>query len=398
MLRILEELTPHPLNTQLYQANEEQDKELIASIKDRGLIEKPKITMKGVILSGHRRIRALIALGVKHHDCDLAMPDDEEAYIIEANRYRRKTVSEIGAEIAFLKEYWSKKAKLSQGGLAPAAPPTLDRVGEAIGVSGVQAFKINKLVEAAKTNEAAKAQLARIDKGETSINNVYTKLFVRDKKDFEPKVSNIWNFMEANDGTYHGRQEDSLIRNILHNFSFVGDTVYDPMAGSGSTGIICDEMDRKCIMYDLHPTNDRIREWNLNNGLPPGIEIANLIYLDPPYWNQAIYGMDAADKLGFDEFIEWYYKLLTNVADKMQNGAIVVLLMTTQTHNIPEEFFLVDWTFIGYSFMLERGLIPMQRISIPYGQSQYTPAQIASSLKNRFLLGRHREAVVMLKL
>lgn len=44
-----------------------------------------------------------------------------------------------------------------------------------------------------------------------------------------------------------------LLRNLILNSSKVGDYVYDPFGGSGSTLIACEQTKRKCLMIELDP-------------------------------------------------------------------------------------------------------------------------------------------------
>lgn len=44
-----------------------------------------------------------------------------------------------------------------------------------------------------------------------------------------------------------------LLRQLILNSSRVGDTVYDPFGGSGSTLIACEQTRRKCLMVELEP-------------------------------------------------------------------------------------------------------------------------------------------------
>ncbi len=43
----------------------------------------------------------------------------------------------------------------------------------------------------------------------------------------------------------------SLLRRIILNCTSVGDTVYDPFGGSGSTLIACEHIKRKCVMVEM---------------------------------------------------------------------------------------------------------------------------------------------------
>jgi DNA modification methylase len=45
----------------------------------------------------------------------------------------------------------------------------------------------------------------------------------------------------------------SLLRRLILNSSKVGDTVYDPFGGSGSTLIACEHTKRKCLMIEMDP-------------------------------------------------------------------------------------------------------------------------------------------------
>lgn len=44
-----------------------------------------------------------------------------------------------------------------------------------------------------------------------------------------------------------------LLRRLILNSTKVGDTVYDPFGGSGSTLIACEQTKRKCLMVELDP-------------------------------------------------------------------------------------------------------------------------------------------------
>lgn len=45
----------------------------------------------------------------------------------------------------------------------------------------------------------------------------------------------------------------SLMRRLILNSTSIGDTIYEPCAGSGSTGIACEQTKRKCVMVELDP-------------------------------------------------------------------------------------------------------------------------------------------------
>lgn len=45
----------------------------------------------------------------------------------------------------------------------------------------------------------------------------------------------------------------SLMRRLILNSTSIGDVVYEPCAGSGTTGIACEQTKRKCVMIELDP-------------------------------------------------------------------------------------------------------------------------------------------------
>lgn len=45
----------------------------------------------------------------------------------------------------------------------------------------------------------------------------------------------------------------SLMRRLILNSTSISDTIYEPCAGSGSTGIACEQTKRKCVMVELDP-------------------------------------------------------------------------------------------------------------------------------------------------
>lgn len=59
-----------------------------------------------------------------------------------------------------------------------------------------------------------------------------------------------------------------LLRRLILNCTSVGDTVYDPFGGSGSTLIACEHTKRKCIMVEMDPDycDTIVRRWEKLTG------------------------------------------------------------------------------------------------------------------------------------
>lgn len=49
-----------------------------------------------------------------------------------------------------------------------------------------------------------------------------------------------------------------ILRRLILNSSHIGDVVYDPFAGSGTTGIAAEQTQRRCVMIELEPAYCRI--------------------------------------------------------------------------------------------------------------------------------------------
>ena len=114
--RKVEELTQHPTSLDVYGANEETS-DLEPSIKEHGVIVPLSITPEGVILSGNRRYRAAKNVGLEEVPCvvvSLATKEEEDVYIVEANRARVKTASQLYNEAAKLREAYAALAKKRQ--------------------------------------------------------------------------------------------------------------------------------------------------------------------------------------------------------------------------------------------------------------------------------------------
>lgn len=101
-------LDDHPGNS-IYEINDENVKELAGSIKLYGVLDPLKIKANGdryLIISGHRRKRASILVGLETLPCIIAEDDiNAEEILIEHNRTsREKTIMEKAREIRRIKE------------------------------------------------------------------------------------------------------------------------------------------------------------------------------------------------------------------------------------------------------------------------------------------------------
>jgi len=109
------DLKPNPFNVDIY-GTEEVDEELLISIKEKGMLEPIVIKDDGTIISGHRRWLALKKLGIDANCRTITFDNelDEKECLIEFNRQRKKTATQMMRESEELEEIVKAKAKLRQ--------------------------------------------------------------------------------------------------------------------------------------------------------------------------------------------------------------------------------------------------------------------------------------------
>lgn len=109
------ELKANPLNFSIY-GEEKVDYQLVESIKSKGLLEPLVIKDDNTLISGHRRWLALKELGIKAN-CRIITFDnelDEQETLIEFNKQREKTPSQVYNESNTLQHIYSERARLRQ--------------------------------------------------------------------------------------------------------------------------------------------------------------------------------------------------------------------------------------------------------------------------------------------
>ena len=136
MKKRIDSLRAHPDNERIYhKTNSFADNELKESIRREGLLEPIAITRDGMILSGHRRVRACSELGHKEIECRVIKSKNHIITLISYNKHRTKTPSEILAEASYYQRELQKE--VGRGRSA-----TKDRKGIKIRTDDLTADKI----------------------------------------------------------------------------------------------------------------------------------------------------------------------------------------------------------------------------------------------------------------
>ena len=413
-------LKPHPLNATLYETldpSSDQFQQLLASMKEHGILQPLQVRPDGTVLSGHRRLAVALQLKLEHLPCILREDGDDRVLIVENNRYRQKTASEIMHEAELIKVVVAEKAAANRAWAAPGAEVTekIDTrkvVSNAVGMKPDTFRKLEQVFEAAKTNDNAKEKLERIDRGELSIHAAHKSLRVlmreeSDDSDGEEipefiRFYNSWQFAENDPrfGIPHpGRIPGQIPANIIYYFSEPGDLVVDPMAGGGSTLDAAEFLGREALGYDVVPKRPDIGQWDISKGFPDEAKGCQLIFMDPPYWNMMDEGYSdlSSSRMNLGEFKSWYYELLRNASRTVRCGGFVAVINMGQYFRLPPNFVegYIDWPMFAYNCLETNGMLPWSRIAVTYPTTFHTAFDVESAKKGKFLLPVLGDIIVM---
>ena len=410
-------LRPHPLNNTIYDSmteESEQFQDLLRSIETLGILQPLIVRPSGVILSGHRRWQVACHLKLEEVPCQYAPEGDDRLLIVEYNRYRRKTISELMREAELIELVVKEKALAQiQAGVAVVVPIRTDKeVGEAIGMKRENYRLVKKVHEAAKTNKNAKAIMDKLDRGEISVSGAFNAVRPLIKADLpegaevfrseEPEYIKHYNFMhfntcDPNFGIPHpGRKPGQLVGNLVWMYSEEGDLCVDPMAGGGTLIDVCASLKREVKAYDLTPKRPDIEKWDISKGFPIEAEGAQLIYMDPPYWNVVDYG-EGGSALPLESFNVWYSQVLQDAAKTVRLGGFVAVTIMPQIFRLPEDFQdgYIDWSFITYYELLEAGLCPWNRIGSTEPITSFTGFDMERAKEGKYTLPILYDTIIM---
>lgn len=172
------ELRPHPLNSELYE--EREDPDFVNSIRNLGVREPLIINTNKVILGGHRRWRAALALGLSKVPCIFQDFSNEQVAIVELNRQRVKTPRERYREAQVLRRELEPKARKQQGARTDLLPNLTrspiksthvrDEIAGRLDVSSGQLHKIECIY---KNENLAPMVVQRLDEGRITVHKAY---------------------------------------------------------------------------------------------------------------------------------------------------------------------------------------------------------------------------------
>lgn len=134
------------------------------------------------------------------------------------------------------------------------------------------------------------------------------------KEEWRAYTKTVWHIANTSDPNHPAVFPLEIPRRLIKLFSFHGETVLDPFAGTGTTAIAAVELGRLCVCIEQNPNYARIIQDRCHNLLTTteqvqvilgdscnmnllGDNSVALVVTSPPYWNKADYGR-APENLG----------------------------------------------------------------------------------------------------
>ena len=168
----LSDLTSHKDNGRIYQPTDLTD--LKNSLSSFGQMEPIAITKDKRIISGHRRMAAMVELGWDECEVRIIEPDNEIIALIEHNRHRQKTASDILNEARFLekelRDVVGRGKFASRGRKDKNQGKRLRMVTELSQRLGVGATRLKQLLSISNYEPEL---IEKIDRGELSVSAAY---------------------------------------------------------------------------------------------------------------------------------------------------------------------------------------------------------------------------------
>lgn len=255
---------------------------------------------------------------------------------------------------------------------------TQEYIAEAVGCS--QKTAANKIADFSKSGNFADSTIFR---------------------DFSPELYTVWNFAKATNEVRHfGNIPPEIIDNLLYYYTKPFDVVFDPFGGGGSTLDVCQKRMRRCYISDLTPIPARekdIRQHDIGSGLPKDLPVPDLVFLDPPYWQQAKqkYSNSAEDLANVD--LETFLSTIGNIARdikrkwsgaKRDAGTLALIIGPWKENGTKLDLALLCYERISKYLPL------VERVIVPYSTQVHGGAFVNMAKERKELLYLHRDLLV----
>jgi len=225
--------------------------------------------------------------------------------------------------------------------------------------------------------------------------------------DIKLQPYDVWQFPSCHDlmGDRHpGRIPGQLIAHVLYFFTQPGDTVIDPMVGSGTTLDACLLMGRKCFGFDIDERHDRVDViqhnisadgWNKHL-----VEDADLIFWDPPYFEKMDSGNIGEDgyiegsisKLARQDYLDFFATRLAEARQMVKPGTRLAFLMSDWDDNTGQREGIFVWHYAD--ILRQAGWKLTRHIQTPLSTQQVHPDIVNKFRESRRLARLERYLLI----
>ncbi len=219
-------------------------------------------------------------------------------------------------------------------------------------------------------------------------------------ENFQTEYTTVWSFPErgnwaTHNPKYRGNFAPQIARNAILRYSKEGDTVLDPMVGSGTTLIETRLLNRKGIGIDINKNalditlqnlkfegefkySQAVKKGDVRNLKGIKANSIDLIVTHPPYLNIINYSEDTEGDLSlisnitkFCDELEKGIKEFFRVLKENKFCAILIGDTRKSCHYIPLAYYVME-RFLKNGFILREDIIKTQHncSSTPYWRSQ----------------------------
>lgn len=406
-------LRPHS-DAEVIPMSKEDEQALRNGIAKDGIKTPLHITPDLLILDGVHRWRIAKELNISLIPVivyQYTEPEEESLHAINANFQRRQINEGQKAMLKLRMESFQQKleqkkveaherhsqavreAQLKRWGISTNTTDNVlpqgstlekDR-GEAVGqvakATGVSARTLYRAKAVAKANpKRAEAVL----KGNVSLTRAYQEVKAEEKaqevkqllQEERPQTDlelmtklgisiqpyDVWSFPQCDvrfGHEYPGRVPGQIIAHCLYFWTEQGDTVLDPMVGSGTTIDVCKVLNRQVLAYDAHPCRDDITLHNLAaQGWPQGTAEAKLIFWDPPYFKKVDsgYGEQSISRYDRAEYLAFFEQMASTIPTAFQGRLAFLMSDYNDDESNKESIWFTDYVniFTKHDWQIER--------------------------------------------
>ena len=195
---------------------------------------------------------------------------------------------------------------------------------------------------------------------------------------------------------YAGVTPAFIIYNLIYRYTYPGDLVCDPMAGSGTTIDVCKEERRRVVAFDIVPTRSDIIQTDARN-LPLEDDSVDMVFIDSPYGDNIKYNdhplnighIPASEERFYDEL----EKVMVECHRILKDGKILAWLIGDQW---------AKGVYIPVGFKVYERLVkhfePVDAICVTR-KNQYsnTPFWHSKALQHNFYLRGFKHLIIVRK-